>query len=55
MTVTPIALQPRPPSRRDPEGITEDGPGRLALQPGEQYRFTFDMGACIGCHSCEVA
>jgi len=55
VTPTPAALQPRPSSRRDPEGITEAGPGRLALEPGQQYRFTFDMGACIGCHSCEVA
>ena len=36
-------------------GITEAGPGRLPLEPGQQYRFTFDMGACIGCHTCEVA
>ncbi len=27
----------------------------LPLDAGEQYRFSFDMGACIGCHSCEVA
>ena len=26
-----------------------------ALQPGEQYRFHFDMTKCIGCHCCEVA
>ena len=26
-----------------------------ALQPGEQYRFHFDMTKCIGCRSCEVA
>src|SRR3979490_3236122 len=25
------------------------------LQPGEQYRFHFDMTKCIGCRSCEVA
>ena len=31
------------------------GPTLLALQDGEQYRFVFDMTACIGCHSCEVA
>ena len=26
-----------------------------APQPGEQYRFHFDMGKCIGCRCCEVA
>jgi formate dehydrogenase iron-sulfur subunit len=36
-------------------GIGEDGPALLPLDAGEQYRFSFDMGACIGCHSCEVA
>jgi DMSO reductase iron-sulfur subunit len=35
--------------------ITEDGPGLLALDAGEQYRFSFAMASCIGCHSCEVA
>ena len=25
------------------------------LEPGEQYRFHFDMTRCIGCRSCEVA
>jgi Fe-S-cluster-containing dehydrogenase component/DMSO reductase anchor subunit len=30
-------------------------PELLALDAGEQYRFGFDMNACIGCHSCEVA
>lgn len=30
-------------------------PDRLALDAGEQYRFAFDMRACIGCHSCEAA
>ena len=36
-------------------GITTRGPELLALDAGEQYRFGFDMSACIGCHSCEVA
>jgi Fe-S-cluster-containing dehydrogenase component/DMSO reductase anchor subunit len=36
-------------------GITADGPGLLPLRAGEQYRFAFDMGACVGCHSCEAA
>lgn len=35
--------------------IGTDGPSLLPLDAGEQYRFGFDMGACIGCHSCEVA
>lgn len=25
------------------------------LEPGEQYRFHFDMTKCIGCRSCEIA
>ena len=25
------------------------------LEEGEQYRFHFDMAACVGCHCCEVA
>ena len=33
----------------------EHRPALLPLDAGEQYRFVFDMGACIGCHSCEVA
>ncbi len=36
-------------------GISPRGPELLALDAGEQYRFGFDMNACIGCHSCEVA
>ncbi len=27
----------------------------IPLQPGEQYRFHFDMSKCIGCKCCEVA
>ncbi len=30
-------------------------PDLLPLDAGEQYRFGFNMNACIGCHSCEVA
>lgn len=30
-------------------------PALLPLQDGEQYRFSFAMDACVGCHSCEVA
>src|SRR5205814_7793319 len=29
-------------------------PGR-SLNPGEQYRFHFNMNKCIGCRSCEIA
>ena len=37
-------------------GIPEHrGPELLPLEPGEQYRFTFAMDVCVGCHSCEVA
>jgi formate dehydrogenase iron-sulfur subunit len=36
-------------------GTRIDGPELLPLAAGEQYRFTFAMDACIGCHSCEVA
>ena len=46
----PVQLLPR-----RHRGITADGPELLALDAGEQYRFGFDMNACIGCHSCEVA
>lgn len=28
---------------------------QIPLQPGEQYRFHFDMNKCIGCKCCEVA
>jgi formate dehydrogenase iron-sulfur subunit len=46
----PVSLGRRPGS-----GIGPEGPELLPLDAGEQYRFGFDMGACIGCHSCEVA
>jgi len=32
-----------------------NAPALLPLEDGEQYRFTFAMDACVGCHSCEVA
>ena len=41
--------------KAQPTGIGERGPDLLPLDAGEQYRFGFDMNACIGCHSCEVA
>ncbi|MFQ5716616.1 MAG: DmsC/YnfH family molybdoenzyme membrane anchor subunit, partial [Nitrospinales bacterium] len=28
---------------------------RIPLEPGEQYRFHFDMNKCVGCHCCDVA
>lgn len=40
---------------RAPPSIGDDGPRLLPLDAGEQYRFTFSMEACIGCHSCEMA
>lgn len=49
-----MTLLDEPNARRRPS-IGTDGPSRLPLDAGEQYRFSFDMGACIGCHSCEVA
>ncbi|MDQ6797372.1 MAG: hypothetical protein M3011_04995, partial [Actinomycetota bacterium] len=43
------------PTRRRPvHGVTERGPDLLPLEAGEQYRFSFAMDACVGCHSCEV-
>ena len=36
-------------------GIGDAGPDLLPLNAGEQYRFSFSMDACVGCHSCEVA
>ena len=43
-------------AKRGPDpGVDERGPELLPLDAGEQYRFSFDMNACVGCHSCEVA
>ncbi|MEO6121841.1 MAG: DmsC/YnfH family molybdoenzyme membrane anchor subunit [Acidimicrobiales bacterium] len=36
-------------------GVGPEGPDLLPLDAGQQYRFSFAMEACIGCHSCEVA
>jgi len=47
----PVSFTPRRPK----PGVSERGPDLLPLEPGEQYRFTFAMDACVGCHSCEVA
>ena len=35
-------------------GLTARMPGRVPAA-GEQYRFHFDMGTCIGCKCCVVA
>ena len=50
----PVLFTPRRPPEAEP-GIDERGPELLPLDAGEQYRFSFDMNACVGCHSCEVA
>ncbi|MFN2505876.1 MAG: 4Fe-4S dicluster domain-containing protein, partial [Acidimicrobiales bacterium] len=47
----PVLFTPRRPK----PGISGRGPDLLPLEPGEQYRFTFAMDSCVGCHSCEVA
>jgi len=51
VTSVPVALGPTR-GRPEPAGR---GPELLPLEPGQQYRFTFAMDACVGCHSCEVA
>ena len=54
--VPAVISQPVAFTRRRPvSGITERGPDLLPLEAGEQYRFTFAMDSCVGCHSCEVA
>lgn len=56
MTAVAVTLTPR---RQGGLGPGTDASGQtpelLPLDAGEQYRFAFDMGACVGCHSCEVA
>ena len=49
---TPAALVTRRPA--GPVPLSERMPTRT-LEPGEQYRFHFDMGKCIGCKCCVVA
>ena len=49
-----MTLTDLPPQLRDLT-VPADGPTLLPLNAGEQYRFSFAMDACIGCHSCEVA
>jgi len=53
VTSTPVVLSSL--SRLSPPERRQNGPELLPLEAGQQYRFGFDMGACIGCHSCEVA
>ncbi|MBN2623456.1 MAG: dimethyl sulfoxide reductase anchor subunit [Acidimicrobiales bacterium] len=65
MTATSVVeglqIGPRRPagSPEDPQarhdGLGAAGPELLPLSAGEQYRFSFAMEACVGCHSCEVA
>ena len=55
-----FAMTPRALLRTDsPRPIVETEPATRmptrALEPGEQYRFHFDMGQCIGCKCCVVA
>jgi formate dehydrogenase iron-sulfur subunit len=45
-----------------PPSVPEPGPAvapmlipQRPLEPGEQYRFHFNMTKCIGCRSCEIA
>jgi DMSO reductase iron-sulfur subunit len=55
VTVSAVEIVPKRVRRSEPRGVTHAGPALLPLDAGQQYRFTFDMSACIGCHSCEVA
>ena len=48
----PVALVPR--RSTGPVPLVDRMPTR-ALEEGEQYRFHFDMGSCIGCKCCVVA
>jgi formate dehydrogenase iron-sulfur subunit len=52
--LTENGLEIIPASPPPPEVKTSLIPTR-PLQPGEQYRFHFNMTKCIGCRSCEVA
>jgi DMSO reductase iron-sulfur subunit len=55
VTVAAVEITRKRARQREPHGITDAGPALLPLDAGQQYRFTFNMSACIGCHSCEVA
>lgn len=51
----PLPGDPNPVGPLPGETRAPNRPDLLALDAGEQYRFGFNMNACIGCHSCEVA
>lgn len=53
LTIATALAVPAAPTPTKP-GI-DHAPTLLPLEPGEQYRFVFDAGVCVGCHSCEVA
>src|SRR5688572_15485725 len=53
LLVAPPAALLRPLGERAPV-VEARMPGRRP-DPGEQYRFHFDMGTCIGCKCCVVA
>lgn len=46
----PAVTRPGTDRRRDTPKMPE-----LPLEPGERYRFHFDVSRCIGCRCCEVA
>lgn len=50
-----LAVLPAPVQEPAATGPESARPELLPLDAGEQYRFGFEMSACIGCHSCEVA
>ncbi|NOT26487.1 MAG: 4Fe-4S ferredoxin, partial [Acidobacteria bacterium] len=55
-----FVMTPKALVRTDAPRVDDDMPltGRMptrALEPGEQYRFHFNMGECIGCKCCVVA
>src|SRR5215207_7805623 len=49
--LTPVGVRPAAVTAPAAEGLM---PSRTP-GPGEQYRFHFDMGRCIGCKCCVVA
>jgi len=55
VSVDPPRLLVKGPKALEIDPAPDPTPELLPLDAGQQYRFGFDMGACIGCHSCEVA